>query len=148
MGIVKATLFVLTLMPFAGRNGHRQTFIYFGRFKDVTSCSTFSFLCNVLYNVVCHFILFLLAIVFSVFFLLSIVLSVLRFTASDNPFDIFKLLVIVLSVLRFTASDNPFGIFKLLVIVLSVLRLTTSDNPFGIFKLFGHCVVCSSTYGF
>jgi hypothetical protein len=31
-------------MPFAGRNGHGQTFIYFGRFKDVTSCSTLSFL--------------------------------------------------------------------------------------------------------
>jgi hypothetical protein len=44
-------------------------------------------------------------------------------------------LAIVLSVLRFTASDNPFGIFKLLPVVLSVLRLTTSDNLFGIFKL-------------
>jgi hypothetical protein len=51
---------------------------------------------------------------------------------TDNTiFGIFKLLSIVLSVLRFMASDNPFGIFKLLSIVLSVLRFTTSDNPFG-----------------
>ena len=45
------------------------------------------------------------------------------------PFDIFKLLTIVLSVLRFTDSDYLFGIFKLLAIVLFVLRFTNSDYP-------------------
>ena len=45
-------------------------------------CSFFSFLCSRLLIVVCHF----------VFFLLSIVLSVLlRFTDSDYPFSFFKL---------------------------------------------------------
>ena len=150
---------------------------------------------------------------------LTIVLSVLRFTASDYPFGIFwplyclsfdlrlqitplvsfdhcifcpsiygfwlplwYLLTIVLSVLRFTASDYPFGIFwplyclsfdlrfrlplwYLLTIVLSVLRFTASDYPFGIFwplyclsfdlrlqitplVSFDHCIVCPSIYGF
>ena len=75
------------------------------------------------------FILFLLAIVLSVF---------LRFMASDYIFGIFKLLAIVLSVLlQFMASDYIFGIFKLLAIVLSVfLQFMTSDYIFGIFKLF------------
>ena len=69
------------------------------------------------------------------------------------------LLTIVLSVLWFTASDYPFGIFTLLTIVLSVLLwFTASDYPFGILDLrllitllvsFDHCVVCPSLiYGF
>jgi hypothetical protein len=172
-------------------------------------------------------------------YLVVIVLSVLRFTASDYTFGIFcslyclpfdllllitplvsfghcivcpsiygfwlhlwYLVVIVLSVLRFTASDYTFGIFwslyclsfdlrllitplvsvghcvvcpsiygfwlhlwYLLVIVLSVLRFTASDYTFGIFwslcclsfdlrllttplVSFGHCIVCPSIYGF
>ena len=172
-------------------------------------------------------------------YLLAIVLSVLRLTASDYLFGIFwslyclfldwrllitslvsfghcivcssidgfwlplmYLLVIVLSVLRLTASNYLFGIFwplyclffdwrllitslvsfghcivcssidgfwlplmYLLVIVLSVLRLTASDYLFGIFwslyclffdwrllitslVSFGHCIVCSSIDGF
>ena len=43
-------------------------------------CSIFSCLWNILYFIVCPFVLFLLVIV----------LSVLRFTASDYLFDIFK----------------------------------------------------------
>jgi hypothetical protein len=168
-----------------------------------------------------------------------IVLSVIRFTASDYSFGIFwslcclsfdlrllitplvtfdhcvvchsiygfwlllwYLVVIVLSVLRFTASDYSFGIvwslcclsfdlrllitplvscghcvvcpsiygfwlflWYLVVIVLSVLRFTASDYSFGIFLSLrflsfdlrllitplvscGHCVVCHSIYGF
>ena len=50
-------------------------------FKWCSYCSIFSFLCKVLQIDVCVFVLFLL----------GIVLSVLRFTASDDPFDIFKL---------------------------------------------------------
>ena len=50
-------------------------------FLVCSCCSIFSFLCSVLKIVVCPFVLFLL----------SIVLSVLRFTASDNPIGIFKL---------------------------------------------------------
>ena len=45
-------------------------------------CLIFSFLCSVLYFIVCPFVVFLVVIV----------LSVLRFTASDYPFGIFKLL--------------------------------------------------------
>ena len=55
-----------------------------------------------------------------VFLLLAIVLSVLRYTASDYPFGIFLLLVIVLSILRCKVSDYPFVIFLRLVIVLFV----------------------------
>ena len=85
---------------------------------------------------------------------MTMVLSVLRFTASDYHFGILKLLVIVLSVLLlFTASDYRFGIFKLLTIVLSVLRFTASDYRFGLkvwyLQAFDHCIVCpSSIYGF
>jgi hypothetical protein len=85
---------------------------------------------------------------------MTMVLSVLRFTASDYHFGILKLLVIVLSVLLlFTASDYRFGIFKLLTIVLSVLRFTASDYRFGLkvwyLQAFDHCIVCSSSiYGF
>ena len=135
-------------------------------------------------------------------YLLAIVLSVLRYTDSDYSFDIFwplcclfffdirilitlwYLLAIVLSVLlRYTDSDYSFDIFwplcclffdirilitlwYLLAIVLSVLRYTDSDYSFDIFWplcclfffdirilitpliSFGHCVVCSSIYGF
>ena len=56
------------------------------------------------------------------------------------------LVAIVLSVFRFTASDYPFGILYLVAIVLSVLlRLTASDYPL---VSCGHCVVCPSVYGF
>jgi hypothetical protein len=66
-------------------------------------------------------------------YLVAIVLSVLRCTASDYPFG--YLVAIVFSVLRCTASDYPFG--YLVAIMLSVLlRCTAPDYPFGIFKLF------------
>ena len=58
-------------------------------------CSIFSFMCSVLQIVVCHFVLFLLAIV----------LSVLRFTDSDYPFGIFKLFLDV-QFLDLTHVDN------------------------------------------
>ena len=152
-------------------------------------------------------------------YLLAIVLSVLRFTTSDYPFGIFwplyclsgdlpplitplvsfghcivcpviyhfwlplwYLLAIVLYVLRFTTSDYSFGIFRPfyclsviyhfwlplwyhLTIVFSVLWFTTSDYSFGIFwqlyclscdlpllitplVSFGHCIVCPVIYHF
>ena len=66
-------------------------------------------------------------------YLVAIVFSVLRCTASDYPFG--YLVAIVFSVLRCTASDYPFG--YLVAIMLSVLlRCTAPDYPFGIFKLF------------
>jgi hypothetical protein len=94
-------------------------------------------------------------------YLVAIVLSVLRRTASDYPFGIFLRLLMTLWYLIFTASDYLFGILDirllitplvsfshcvvcpsthgfwlplwyLLAIVLSVLRLTASDDPFGI----------------
>ena len=54
---------------------------------------------------------------------------------ADYPFGIFQSLTIVLYVLRFTASDYLFAIFKHLVIILSGLRFTASEYPFRIFKL-------------
>ena len=94
-------------------------------------------------------------------YLLAIVLSVLRSTSSWLP--LWYLLVIVLSVLRSTGSWLP--LWYLLAIMLSVLRSTDADCPFGIFwplcclffdlrmlitplVSFGHCVVCSTIYGF
>ena len=53
------------------------------------------------------------------------------------------LLVIVLSVLRFTASDYPFGIFWSLCCLSFDLRLLITP-----LVSFGHCVVCPSIYGF
>jgi hypothetical protein len=85
------------------------------------------------------------------------------------PFDIFKLLTIVLSVLRFTDSDYLFGIFKFwplcclssdLRILITLWYLQTFDHcvvcpsiyrfwlPLWPLQTFGHCVVCSSIYGF
>jgi hypothetical protein len=53
------------------------------------------------------------------------------------------LLVIVLSVLRFTASDYPFGIFCPLYCLSFDLRLLITP-----LVSFVHCIVCPSTYGF
>jgi hypothetical protein len=69
-----------------------------------------------------------------IFSLFSIVLSVLRIAASHYLF-IFSLFFIVLSVLRITASDYLF-IFSLFSIVLSVLRITASDYLFIFFYFF------------
>ena len=113
-------------------------------------------------------------------YLLFIVLSALRFTASDYTFGIFcslyclsfdlrllitpllsfvhcivcpliycfwlhlwYLLVIVLSVLRFMASDYTFGILWSLYCLSFDLRLLITPLVF-----FGHCIVCPSIYGF
>jgi hypothetical protein len=80
-------------------------------------------------------------------YLVAIVLSVLRFTASDYPFGILWPLCCLSFDLR---SDYPFSImwplcclsffglrlliilWYLVTIVLSVLRFTPSDYPFGI----------------
>ena len=51
-------------------------------FRHVNITKIFSFLCNVLQIVICPFVFFLLVFVLSV---------LLRFTASNYPFDIFKL---------------------------------------------------------
>ena len=53
-------------------------------FKWCSFCSVFSFPCSVLYIIVCSFVPLVL-------FLLSIVMSILRFTNSDYTFDVFKL---------------------------------------------------------
>ena len=95
----------------------------------------------------------------SVLFLLTIVLYVLWFTASDYPLlsSLFSYLRICMSLLfsfnhcincpsmygfwlpfwylqTFNICGSVFVLF-LLAIALSVLRFTTSDIPFGIFKL-------------
>jgi hypothetical protein len=109
-----------------------------------------------------------------------IVVSVLRFTASDYSFGVFwslcclsfdlrllvtpvvycghcvvcpliygfwlllwYLLVIVLSVLRFTASDYSFGVFWSLCCLSFDLRLLIT-----LLVSCGHCGVCPSIYGF
>jgi hypothetical protein len=58
-----------------------------------------------------------------VLFLLTIVLSVLRFKDSDYLFGIFKLFFCL------------FILFLLAIVVSVLLRLTTSDYAFGILKL-------------
>ena len=64
-----------------------------------------------------------------VLFLLAIVWSFLRFTASDYPFGIFTLLAIVLSVLQFMAFNYPFGIFKLSLQDILFLRFIDTVKP-------------------
>jgi hypothetical protein len=113
-----------------------------------------------------------------VLFILVIVLSLLRFTASHYPFGIFwplyclsfylrllitplvssghcivspsiygfwlplwYLLAIVLSLLRFTASDYPFGIFWPLYCLSFYLRLLITPLVSS-----GHCIVSPSIY--
>jgi uncharacterized membrane protein len=112
-------------------------------------------------------------------YLLAIVLSVLRLTASDYLFGIFWPLyclffdwrLLITSLISFghcivCPSIDGFWLplWYLLVIVLSVPRLTASDYLFGIFwsmyclffdwrllitslVSFGHCIVCSSIDG-
>jgi hypothetical protein len=81
-----------------------------------SSCSIFSFLCGVLYIIVCSFVLFLLGIVLSVL-LITLLLSS---NSSDYSFVIFKL-------------------FWLLFCYLQTLLILWADYPFGIFKLFLSC---------
>ena len=93
-------------------------------------------------------------------YLLTIVLSVPPFTASDCPLvsfghcvicpsiysfwlPLWYLLVIVLSVPPFTASDCPFGIFWSLCYLSLHLQLLIAP-----LKLLGHCVICPSIYSF
>jgi hypothetical protein len=92
-------------------------------------------------------------------YLSTIVLSVLPFTTCDNHFGIFwplyclsfrlglwlllwYLLVIVLSVLPFTACDHHFGIFWSLYCLSFSLRLVITT-----LVSFDHCIVCPSNYG-
>ena len=106
-------------------------------FKWCSSCSIFS-LCV---SFVDRFVLFVV----------SIVLSVLRFTDSDNSFGIFKLFLPLQEHLSstpvFVGVHGAWSLVFCVVfcrslfwvffsIVLSVLRFTDSDNSFGIFKLF------------
>ena len=63
---------------FCNRNGALSSFVTY----YWVCCSIFSFLCNVVWITVCHFVLFLLSIVLSVFY---------RFPACDWPFSILKL---------------------------------------------------------
>ena len=111
---------------------------------------------------------------------LAIVLSVLRVTASDCPvgivwplyclfFDLRLLIVPLVSFGHCIFCSSSYGFWLSrwyhLAIVLSVLRVTASDCPVGIvwplyflfFELrllivplvsFGHCIFCSSSYGF
>ena len=86
----------------------------------------------VLQIVVRPFVLFLLAIVFSVLLLLAIVLSILLLLAI--VLSVLLLLAIVLSILLLLAI--VLSILLLLTIVLSILlRYTDSVYPFGISKL-------------
>jgi hypothetical protein len=81
-------------------------------------------------------------------YLLTIVLSVLRFTASDYPFGIFWQLYCLSFDLRLLITplvsfdhcivcpsiyDFWLPLWYLLTIVLSVLPFTASDYPFGVF---------------
>jgi hypothetical protein len=90
-----------------------------------------------------------------VLFLLVIVLSLLRFTASHYPFGIFwplyclsfylrPLITPLVSSGHCIVSPSIYGfwlpLWYLLAIVLSLLLFTASDYPFGIF--------CPSIYGF
>ena len=113
-------------------------------------------------------------------YLVAIVLSVLQFTASDYPFgilwplyclffDLRLLIATLVSCGHCIVCSSIYGfwlpLWYLVAIVLSVLRFTASDYPFGIlwplyclfFDLWlliatlvscGHCIVCSSIYGF
>ena len=93
-------------------------------------------------------------------YLLTIVLSVLPFTACDYHLvsidhcivcpsiygfwlPLWYLLTIVLSVLSFTASDYHFGIFWQLYCLSFSLRLVITT-----LVSFDHCIVCPSIYGF
>jgi hypothetical protein len=70
--------------PCASMNQHplpRCLLLWWYVYKWGSCSSIFSFLCNILYFVMCPFVLFLLAIA----------LSILRITASDYPVGIFKL---------------------------------------------------------
>ena len=72
---------------------------------------------------------------FCTFFLLAIVLSVLRYTDSEYRFGIFKLFL----------SYN-LRYFHLAFVLFVLLRITNSDYPFGIFKLFIHSSFSSSLF--
>ena len=137
------------------------------------------------------FVLFLLAIVFvcsfsiygfllPLWYLVAIVLSVLRLTSPDYlfgilwplcclSFDLRLLITPLVSCGHCVVCPSTYGfwlpLWYLVAIVLSVLRLTASDYPFGFlwplcclsFDLrllitslvsCGHCVVSPSTYSF
>ena len=73
-------------------------------------------------------------------YLLAIVLSVLRSTNADYPFGIFRSLCCLFFDLR--VADYPFGIsWPLCCLFFDLLMLITPLVSFG------HCVVCSYIYG-
>jgi hypothetical protein len=99
-------------------------------------------------------VIFHLAIVFSLFFDLRVMITplvsfghcvVLSSTIYGFWLPLWYLFVIVLSyLLRFTDSDYPFGIFWSLCCLFYGLRVLITP-----LVSFGHCAVCSSTiYGF
>ena len=143
-------------------------------FQLCSCCSIFSFLCNVLQIVVCHFVFCLFAIVFSVRIftasaIFSFLCNVLQIIVCHFVFCLFT---IVFSVLIFTASEifcflcNVLQIvvchfvFCLFAIVFSVLIFTASEifsflcNVLQIvvchfvFLSFCHCVFCPDIYSF
>ena len=92
---------------------------------------------------------------FSCLYVLTIVLCVLRFTASDYPFKLFLSLcsshcIVCPSVYGFWLPLQAFLCLYVLAIVLCVLRCTASDYPFKLFLSLCsyHCIVCPSVYGF
>jgi hypothetical protein len=119
------------------------------RFLVCSCCSIFSFLCNVLYVIVCPFVLFLLANILYVLLGLTasdynILYVLLGLTASDYNilYVLLRLTVsdynILYVLLRLTASDYN--------ILYVLFRLTASDYPFSIFKLFLYINVVRSSF--
>ena len=90
-------------------------------------------------------ILFYRSLFFLCLFLYVIVLSVLRFTNSDYPFDIFKHLFVLLSFFFLSLCFRSFFDLRILITPLISSNTYLSFCPFS----FCHCVVGpSSIYGF
>ena len=126
-------------------------------FQLCSCCSIFSFLCNVLQIVVCHFVYGLFAIVFSVLIftaseIFSFLCNVLQIIVCHFVYGLFT---IVFSVLIFTASEifsfqcNVLQIvachfvYALFAIVFFVLIFTASAIFSGIINLFDERIVYS-----
>ena len=113
-------------------------------------CSIISFLCSVLWFVVCLFVLFPLVIVLSVFFLWS--LCCLSFSFGHCVVCLFPLVIVLSVLLPLVIVLSVFFLWSLCCLsfflwslcclsfflwsVLSVLWFTASDYPSGIIKLF------------
>ena len=92
-----------------------------------------------------------LRLLITLWYLLAIVLSVLRFTATDYPLISSGHCIVCPSIYRywlpFCILDLPLLItpWYLLAIVLSVLRFTATGYPL---VSSGHCIVCPLIYGY